>query len=405
MNAMMRYTFRGAIMKEETKIVVAGRDPRGNHGIVNPPVYHASTILFPTVAAYENAGKAREGGERVISYGRRGTPTTFALEDVVAAIEGGAGCALYPSGLAAIAATLLAFVKSGDHVLCVDTAYGPTRRTCETVLKRFGVSTTYYDPLIGGGIRDLIRKETRVVFVEAPGTQTFEMQDIPAMAAEAKKAGAVVMMDNTWASPLYFKPFEHGVDVSIQAGTKYIVGHSDAMLGTVTATAEHMGRVRAGHTEMGQAAAPDDCYLAQRGIRTLHVRLKQHWETGLKLASWLQTRPEVQRVLYPALPDDPGHKLWKRDFLGASGLFGVVLKPVAKAGVDAMLNGLELYGMGASWGGYESLILPTHPETNRTATTWAPGGPTLRIHAGLENADDLIDDLKQGFERMRRAAN
>jgi cystathionine beta-lyase len=398
---------RGAsdFMKEDTKIVVVGRDPKGNHGIVNPPVYHASTILFPTVADYENVGKRRDAGERIVSYGRRGTPTTFALEDVVAEIEGGAGCALFPSGLAAIVATLLAFVKSGDHVLCVDTAYGPTRRTCDQVLKKFGVSTTYFDPLIGAGIRELIRKETRIVYVESPGTQTFEVQDIPAIAAEAHKAGCVVIMDNTWASPLYFKPFEHGVDVSIQAATKYIVGHSDAMLGTVTATKAHIDRVKSGHGDLGQAAAPDDCYLAQRGIRTLSVRLKQHWANGLKLAEWLQSRPEVLRVIHPALPSDPGHALWKRDFLGASGLFGVVLKPVAKAGVDALLNGLELYGMGASWGGYESLILPTHPETNRTATMWAPGGPTLRIHAGLEDVNDLIDDMKQGFDKMRRAAN
>jgi cysteine-S-conjugate beta-lyase len=392
-------------MKEDTKIVVAGRDPHGNHGIVNPPVYHASTILFPTMAAYEAIGPRRDSGERVVSYGRRGTPTTFALEDVVAEIEGGAGCALFPSGLAAIVSTLMAFVKTGDHVLCVDTVYGPARRTCDQVLKKFGVETTYYDPLIGGGIRELIRPNTRIVYVESPGTQTFEVQDIPAIAAEAKRKGIPVIMDNTWASPLYFKPFEHGVDVSIQAATKYIVGHSDAMLGTVTATKEYLDRVKAGHGDLGQAAAPDDCYLAQRGMRTLHVRLKQHWATGLKLAEWLQSRPEVIRVIHPALPDDPGYKLWKRDFLGASGLFGVVLRPVAKAGIAAMLDGLKLYGMGASWGGYESLILPTHPETNRTATKWAPGGPTLRIHAGLEDVDDLIEDLKEGFDRMRRAAN
>jgi cysteine-S-conjugate beta-lyase len=392
-------------MKEHTKIVVAGRDPKGNHGIVNPPVYHASTILFPTMAEYEGIGARRDAGERVVSYGRRGTPTTFALEDVVAAIEGGAGCALFPSGLAAIVSTLLAFVKTGDHMLCVDTCYGPARRTCDQVLKKFGVETSYYDPLIGAGIRELIRPNTRIVYVESPGTQTFEVQDIPAIAAEAKRKGIPVIMDNTWASPLYFKPFQHGVDVSIQAATKYIVGHSDAMLGTVTATKEYLDRVKSGHGDLGMAAAPDDCYLAQRGIRTLHVRLKQHWETGLKLAEWLQARPEVLRVIHPALPSDPGHKLWQRDFLGASGLFGVVLRPVAKAGVAAMLDGLELYGMGASWGGYESLILPTHPETNRTATKWAPGGPTLRIHAGLEDPDDLIEDLKLGFERMRRAAN
>lgn len=391
-------------MKEETKIVVAGRDPRGNHGIVNPPVYHASTILFPTVAEYEGVGKRRDAGERITSYGRRGTPTTYALEDAIAAIEGGDGCALFPSGLAAVVTALLAFVKSGDHVLCVDSVYGPARRTCDQVLKRFGVSTTYYDPLIGGGIRELIRPETKIVYVESPGTQTFEVQDIPAIAEEAKKRGCVVMMDNTWASPLYFKPFQHGVDVSIQAATKYIVGHSDAMLGSITATKACMPRVRAGHNDLGMAAAPDDCYLAQRGIRTLHVRLKQHWENGLKLAEWLQAQPEVLRVIHPALPSDPGHKLWKRDFLGASGLFGVVLKPTPKAAVDAFLDSLELYGMGASWGGFESLILPTHPETNRTATKWAPGGPTLRIHAGLENIDDLIADLRQGFEKMKKAA-
>ncbi|MFQ5985481.1 MAG: cystathionine beta-lyase [Alphaproteobacteria bacterium] len=388
-------------MKEDTLIVTAGRRPFDHHGVVNPPVYRASTVLFPTVAALRHADRHRF---EVVRYGRYGTPTTFALEEAVAALEGGHRSVATGSGLAAIAVALTTFLNAGDHLLMVDAAYGPTRRLCDRMLKRFGVETTYYDPLIGAGITGFIRPNTRVVFLESPGSLTFEVQDVPAIAAAARERGVVVVMDNTWASPLFFKPFEHGVDVSIQAATKYIVGHSDAMLGLVTTTEEVYEAVRWAAVTVGAAAGPDDCYLAQRGLRTISVRLTRHQETGLALARWLKDRPEVERVMHPALPDDPGHALWKRDFTGASGLFGVVLKPCSENAVAAMLDGMELFGMGWSWGGYESLMVPVNPAKWRTATRWTARGPTLRIHAGLEDSDDLIADLERGLERLRRAS-
>ena len=387
-------------MTQDTVLVTAGRDPEHNHGVVNPPVYHASTIVFPTVAALESADKR---DYHKAYYGRNGTPTTFALEDAVAAAEGAYRATAVASGKAAIVTALLAFLKTGDHLLLVDSCYGPTRGFAKGMLANLGIETTFFDPGIGAGIADLIRPETRVVFTESPGSQTFEVQDIPTIAAAAKAAGAVTIMDNTWASPLYFKPFDHGVDVSVQAGTKYIVGHSDAMLGIVAATEAVHDRIRRAAGELGGCPGPDDCYLALRGLRTLSVRLVRHQANAMRLALWLQGRPEVAEVLYPALPDDPGHALWKRDFLGATGLFGVVLNPCSKTALAAMLDGLELFGMGYSWGGYESLIIPTHPETIRTATRWEKPGPTLRIHAGLEDPDDLIADLDRGFDRLAAA--
>jgi cystathionine beta-lyase len=388
-------------MKDDTKIVIAGRHPEENHGIVNPPVYHASTILHKTLDAFEAARDRRASGERSIVYGRWGTPTTFALEDAVNALEGGHRCMVYSSGLGAIAGALLAFVKSGDHILMVDSVYGPSRAFCNDVLARFGVETTYYDPTVGAGIAELIRPNTRIVYTEAPGSQTFEMQDIPAIADAAHKHGAVVMIDNTWASPLYFKPFEHGVDVSIQAGTKYIVGHSDVMIGTVTATKEAWPILEKTSRQLGQAAGPDDVYLAQRGLRTLSVRLERHWKNGLILAEWLAAQPEVECVMHPALPGDPGYDLWKRDFLGSSGLFGITLKPCSRAKLAALVDNLELFGMGASWGGYESLVLVTNPNAARSVRKWPYEGPSVRFHAGLEDPDDLIEDLSGAFARMR----
>jgi len=389
-------------MKKDTLIVSAGRDPEANHGVVNPPVYHASTILHPTVAAMEATRKPEYRGTR---YGRYGTPTTFALEDAVAALEGGARCVATGSGLAAIVAALAAFVKAGDHVLMVDSVYGPARRTCDRLLARFGVETTYYDPRIGAGITRLMRPNTRVVYTESPGSLTFEMQDIPAIAGIAHQRGAMVLVDNSWGTPLYFQPFAHGVDVSIQAATKYIVGHSDAMMGTITATTDAFPAVEASAREFGAIPGPDDCYLALRGLRTLSVRLARHQETGLTLARWLKARPEVKRVLHPALPDDPGHALWARDFTGACGLFGVVLdERFDKTAVAAMLDGMAHFGMGASWGGFESLILPTDPGKIRTATPWREPGLTIRIHAGLEDPADLIADLERGFDRLRAGA-
>ena len=392
-------------MKQDTKIVTAGRHPDDNFGIVNPPVYHASTVLHPTVKHLEETQRsARDPSNRGVFYGRHGTPTTFALEDAVRALEGGEGCVIYPSGLAAVTGALMAFLESGSHLLMVDTAYGPTRRFCDTILKQFGIETTFYDPLLGRSIGDLMQPNTKAIFLESPGSLTFEVQDVPAIAEVAHRHGVAVILDNTWGTPLYFKPFEKGVDVSVQAATKYIVGHSDAMLGTAVANAEHWPPLKKYAVGIGFCAGPDDVYLAQRGIRSMSVRLERHARNALTLAEWLEARPEVARVLYPPLPSDPGHELWKRDFMGACGLFGVILKEVRKEAVAAMLDGLELFGMGASWGGYESLILPTNPERFRSATIWAPGGPTIRIHAGLEDVDDLIADLELGLQRLHDAA-
>ena len=391
---------KGRRHKEDTVLAHAGSNPRANHGIVNPPVYHASTILSPTLA--ELRGRAQRRFEKgAYTYGRHGTPSATArYPPSSAATEGGYRAVALASGLAAINAAILAFVKAGDHVLMVDSVYGPARRFCEAFLKRFGVETTFYDPLIGAGIAALIRDTTRVVYTESPGSLTFEMQDIPAIAAAAHAAGAVVLMDNTWSAGVYFKPFDHGVDVSIQSGTKYIGGHSDLMLGTITSTEEHWRRVRQSAADLGAPSGPDDMYLALRGLRTIKVRMARHQETGIMLAHWLAKRPEVARVLHPALPHDPGHALWRRDFTGACGLFSVVLQPTTEAQLAAMVDGLELYGMGASWGGFESLILPNDPSPSRTATKWTAPGPLVRIHAGLEDPEDLIADLERGFERL-----
>ncbi|MEP3245043.1 MAG: cystathionine beta-lyase [Sneathiella sp.] len=387
-------------MKDETKLVVAGRNPEENFGIVNTPVYHASTILYSSLAELEQRHKERAEGKQVVSYGRMGTPTTWSLENAVAELEGGYRCQVFPSGLAACAHAMQAFLKAGDHLLMTDSVYGPSRAYCDKVLSRFGVEITYYDPLIGTGISELIRPNTRIVFVESPGSQTFEMQDIPAIAEMAHKAGAIVVMDNTWASPLYYKPFEHGVDVSIQAGTKYIVGHSDVMMGTVTTTKEYWDTLQAGANLSGQTAGPDDVYLAQRGLRTLSVRLKQHMENGIRIAEWLKGRDEVHSVLHPALSDHPGHDLWKRDFLGASGLFSFRLNKTPKKAVAAFMDDLELFGMGYSWGGYESLVIYADPSSYRTATQWDNSNPLIRLHIGLESTDDLMADLTAGFDRL-----
>ncbi|MBT7293988.1 MAG: cystathionine beta-lyase, partial [Rhodospirillaceae bacterium] len=311
-------------LKAETLLSVLGRDAEAHRGVVNVPVYHASTILYPTVAALKKAGK-REFGE--VFYGRHGTPTTFALQDTVAKIEGGWRSFAFGSGKAAILASLLAYLKSGDHLLMVDSAYGPSRELATGLLEDLGISHTFYDPLIGAGIAELMLPNTRVVFTESPGSLTFEMQDLPAIAKVAHSADAIVITDNTWASPLLCNPFDLGADISVQAATKYIVGHSDAMLGMVTVTEKSYEPVKKAFEDLGASAGPDDCYLALRGMRTLAVRLAQQGETGLLLASWLAERPEVNRVLHPALPGDPGHDIWRRDFSGASGLFGVVLNP------------------------------------------------------------------------------
>lgn len=386
-----------------TVLAHAGRHPRENHGMVNPPVYHSSTVLWPTVAAMDASHAGFEHG--VYSYGRVGTPTSEAFEDAVTALEGGYGTVAVSSGLAAVNVALTAFVKAGDHVLVTDSAYGPTRRYADAVLSRFGVEVEYYDPLIGAGIEALFRGNTRLVYLESPGSLTFEVQDVPTIAAAARARGVLTALDNTWATPLGFDAFGHGVDVTVHAATKYMVGHSDAMMGIVGAREKSVWlKLKSFAVTSGHCAGPDDLYLAQRGLRTMGVRLRQHQENALEIARWLQARPEVARVLYPALPQDPGHALWRRDFTGASGLFAIVLQPASAPQVAAMLDGMELFQMGASWGGYESLILPTHPEKIRTATTWQAEGPGVRLHVGLEDPADLIADLEAGFDRLRAAA-
>ncbi len=398
----MKNDDRSRNYRKDTLLTHLGRHPEAHHGAVNPPVYHASTILSATMAEWE---EKRAPGRRfdVVRYGLLGTPTTFALEEAVAAIEGGYRAMLMSSGRAAVTAPLQACLKNGDHLLMVDSVYGPARNFCDHMLSRCGVETTYYDSLIGEGIAALMRPNTRVVYVESPGSLTFEVQDVPAIAAAAHAKGAVVLMDNTWASPWLFPSFARGVDVSIHAATKYIVGHSDVMLGAVVTTREMYEPVRTMAAEIGHCAGPDDVYLALRGLRTLSVRLERHQKNALAVARWLQTRREVIRVLYPALPEDPGHALWKRDFLGASGLFGVVLTPTSKKAVYAFIDALDLFGIGASWGGFESLIQPTTPARIRSATHWEPEGPTLRLHIGLEDPQDLIDDLERGFHALHAA--
>lgn len=383
----------GRRRRPATEVVVAGRDPGEQHGFVNTPIYRGSTVLSPTVADFQ-------GKKQRFVYGRRGTPTTEALADAITALEGGAGTALTSSGLSAITTAIMSVARTGDHILVADTVYGPNRHFCDTILKGFGVETTYYDPLIGGGITALFRPNTRAVFLESPGSLSFEVQDVAATAGEAKKRKIAVLMDNTWATPIYFRPHDHGADLSIQAGTKYLGGHADANLGTISATADYWPRVKETAGSLGLNPGPEDVFLMLRGLRTLKVRLDHHMASGLKVARWLESRPEVLRVLHPALESHPQHVLWKRDFSGASGLFGVVLKPRPQASVNAFIEGLELFGIGASWGGYESLIIPFDCTKIRTATQWSPGGPTVRLHIGLEDPDDLIEDLENGLKRL-----
>jgi cystathionine beta-lyase len=382
-------------LKPDTRLGIGGRDPFAHHGYVNTPVYHASTLLYPTAEEFI-AHRGR------YHYGRRGTPTSEALENAIREIEGPAcaGVSLLPSGLAAISVALLSVLRSGQHVLVTDSCYGPTRTFCDAVLTRYGITTTYYDPLVGGGISELFQPNTRAVFVEAPGSLSFEMQDIPAIAAATHAKGALVLMDNTWASPLYFRALDKGIDLSIQSGTKYIGGHSDVMLGTVSASPETCAPLRELVGTLGLCVGPDDMFLGLRGLRTMGVRLAQHQQSGLAVARWLEARPEILRVLHPALPAHPGHAIWKRDFTGACGLFSVVFKPVSDKAVHAFLNALTLYGIGASWGGYESLAIPFNCKPIRTARAWAPGGPTVRLHIGLEDVSDLIADLERGFAAM-----
>ncbi|HEY9279761.1 MAG TPA: cystathionine beta-lyase [Eoetvoesiella sp.] len=387
-------------MQKNTQLVWAGRHPEHHNGLVNTPVYRGSTILSATMADWAKLKKRQSEDEHGVStYGRFGTPTHHALQEAIAAVEGGYRSLVYPSGLAAIASVLTALLSAGDHILLTDSAYSPTSQFLNRTLSRFGVQVSRYDPCSGASIDSLIQPNTRVVYVESPGSETFEIQDIPAIAEVAHAHGARVVMDNTWGTPLFFKPFEHGVDVSIQAATKYITGHSDAMLGIATCNRETWTCVKQTSYDLGQTASPDDAYLALRGLRTLGVRLQQHWTSGVQIAQWLEARPEIDAVLHPALPSHPGHTLWKRDFLGASGLFAIAMKPVSQAGLDAFIDNLKLFGLGVSWGGFESLALPFTPG-GRTTNHWKYAGPGVRLHIGLEDPSDLIADLETAFAAM-----
>ena len=380
-----------------TEVAHLGRDPRRFLGAVNTPVFRASTILLPTIADLERASRGEYKG---LSYGLHGLPTVTDLQRALAALEGGHAALAVPSGLTATTLPLLALLAPGDHLLVTDAVYGPTRRFCDNHLRRLRIDVGYYDPLAGASIAELFRPNTKIVFAESPGSLTFEVQDSPAIARAAHARGARVVLDNTWATPLGFRAFDHGVDVSVHAATKYIGGHSDVLSGLILATQESFPALHRLWTDIGVTASPDDCFLTLRGFRTLPLRLARHADSALEIAQWLKARPEVREVIYPALPGARGHEMWKRDFVGASGLFSVVLQPVAKQRIDAMLDSMRLFGMGWSWGGFESLIIPIYPERVQTATKWDPGGPCLRLAIGLEDVEDLIADLDQGLSRL-----
>lgn len=384
-------------LSPDTRLVTGGRDPFAHHGFVNPPIYRGSTVLYPTADDFMHR-RAR------YTYGTRGTPTVDALETAWSDLSGAAGTVVVPSGLAAIALALMSCLETGDHLLVPDCVYRPTRNFCDTILKRFGVETTYYDPLVGAGIADLMRPNTRAVFTESPGSQSFEVQDVPAIARAAHGGDATVLIDNTWATPLFFPPHERGADIAIEAGTKYLGGHSDLLLGLVTANERCWKHLRATFDAMAICAGPEDVFLALRGLRTLGVRLQHQQASALSIARWFAERPEVLRVLHPALETDPGYPLWKRDFRGASGLFSIILRPVPEQAVHAFIDALKLFGIGASWGGFESLVIPFDCSAYRTVTRWNPGGPALRFHIGLEDINDLIADLDHAFAKMKAAA-
>lgn len=388
-------------MQENTRLATLGRDPARFAGLVNTPIFRGSTILSSSMAEWEQRKADRAADlPGATTYGRFGTPTHHALEDAIAQLEGGARAQLFPSGLAAIVTVLTGLLKQGDHILVTDSAYGPTRGFLSRVLARFGVSMTLYDPSLGADITTLVQPNTRVIYVESPGSETFEIQDIPAIAEVAHRHGAFVVMDNTWGTPLFYKPFEHGVDVSIQAATKYIVGHSDAMLGIATCNAATWPLIKQAAQDLGQTAGPDEAYLALRGLRTMGVRLRQHHASGLEVASWLENHPAIERVLHPGLPSHPGHALWKRDFLGACGLFSIVLKTSSTQDMHALVDALQLFGLGVSWGGFESLVIPFTPGGDHVARRWPWKGQALRLHVGLEDPQDLIADLQQALHGM-----
>ena len=389
----------------DTQVLHVGRDPDSNHGVVNPPVYHCSTVIFKSLDELLETRRDRASGAfEGFTYGREGTVTTRALEHAITLLDGGYRAVVTSCGLGAICASLMAFLSAGDHLLIVDSLYGPARDFCEQFLRKFGVEVEYYPPSIGAEIEALIRPNTRVVYMESPGSLTFEITDVPAVTEICRRRGITTIMDNTWASPICFQPLKHGVDVSINAATKYISGHSDLMLGVAVCTEAAFIPVKKSASAAGYCGGPDDVYMALRGLRTLPLRMRQHQQSATEVARWLQQRPEVFRVMYPALPGDPGHELWKRDFTGASGLFGIVLNACTDAQFAAMLDGMKLFRLGYSWGGYESLCVPTYPSTLRSAEKWEAPGPSIRIHVGLEDVADLIADLEAGFARLKAAA-
>lgn len=378
-----------------TQITQLGRDPAQQSGFVNTPVYRGSTVVFPTVSDIEN-------NRAEFNYGTAGTPTIANLENAWTQLAGAAGTVLSPSGLGAIALALFTTLKSGDHLLMPDSVYKPTRLFCAGMLAKMGIETTYYDPQIGTDIETLFRPNTTTLFLESPGSQSFEIQDIPAMTALAKRRNIATILDNTWATPIFFKAHEHGCDLSVEAGTKYLGGHSDLLMGIVSANEQWWPKLREAYDLMAMLPGAEDCFLALRGLRTMHLRLKEAEKRGLEMAHWLKSRPEVLKVLHPAFPDCPGHEFWKRDFLGASGLFSIILRPeYTKAGVDDMLDNLSIFAMGYSWGGFESLIIPFNCANYRTVTQWQPGGLALRLQIGLEDVSDLQTDLAEGFERLK----
>ena len=375
-----------------TVLAHAGYDPASFHGFVNPPVVHASTVLFPDSATLASR-------KQKYTYGTRGTPTSDALCEAIDALEGSAGTIAVPSGLAAVTTPLFAFLSAGDHVLIVDSVYFPTRRFADTMLARLGIEVEYYDPHIGAGISGLMKSNTKVVWTESPGSNTFEMQDIPAIAEAAHAHGAIVMMDNTWATPLFFKPLDHGVDISVSAATKYQAGHSDILLGTASANEHCWPRLFDTFLALGIPSGPDDAYQVARGLRTMGIRLDRHQKSALDIAKWLEAQPGVSEVLHPALESHPGHAIWKRDFCGSSGLFSFVLAGGGQAEAHAFLDALEIFGLGYSWGGYESLAVHVSL-ADRVVTKKDYGGPVIRLQIGLEDAEDLVSDLKKGLQAV-----
>lgn len=385
-------------MKKETLLASLGCDPQTHHGIVNPPVYRASTILFDS---YDEFIAADNGKCTTPVYGRYGTPTTTVLEETLAKLDGADHAIVTSSGLAAITIVLLSQVETGEHVLIPDNVYGATRRFCDMELVRMGVQVEYYDPLVGAGIDALLKDNTKLVFTESPGSLTFEVQDIPAIAKAAHAKGVLVASDSTWATPLYFDAYAHGVDINIHSATKYIGGHSDMVMGVITCKEKNFKKILLTSKNFGMTPGGDNCFLALRGIRSLAARLHMHQQNAIKVATWLKDQPEVLEVLYPALEGAPGHDIWKRDFIGASSLFGVVVNSEDDRKIAALCDGLHHFGMGYSWGGYESLCVPVQIHKCRTATKWNYPGRLLRLHIGLEHADDLIEDLAAGLKRLK----